>query len=31
MKECRVIDKQWASPAAAVADIPDGASVAVGG
>ncbi|MBS1672339.1 MAG: CoA transferase subunit A [Actinobacteria bacterium] len=26
-----MIDKQWASPAAAVADIPDGASLAVGG
>ena len=26
-----MIDKQWASPAEAVADIPDGASLAVGG
>ena len=26
-----VIDKTWESPAAAVADIPDGATLAVGG
>lgn len=30
-KECSVIDKQFASAAEAVADIPDGASLAVGG
>lgn len=30
-KEQRVIDKQWQSAADAVADIPDGASLAVGG